>query len=193
MEIDTAEPLVPDPSPFEVEIAIVKLKNYKSPSSDQILAELNQAVGKTLLSEIQNSLILSGIRKNSLISGRSLLLYQFRKRSIERIVVIIVGYKCYEVNTKFYPKSSSGLSLYIDAVIGDHQCVFQFNRSTTDQIFCICQILEEELKFSETVHQLFINFKKGYDSLRREVLYNILIEFGVKQSKAIPLIGRGGL
>jgi hypothetical protein len=30
IEIHTAEPLVPDPSPFEVEIAIAKLKRYKS-------------------------------------------------------------------------------------------------------------------------------------------------------------------
>jgi hypothetical protein len=29
------------------------------------------------------------------------------------------------------------------------------------------------------VHQLFIDFKTAYDSMRREVLYNILIEFGV--------------
>jgi hypothetical protein len=34
IEIYTAEPLVPDPSPFEVEIAIAKLKRYKSPGSD---------------------------------------------------------------------------------------------------------------------------------------------------------------
>jgi hypothetical protein len=27
------------------------------------------------------------------------------------------------------------------------------------------------------VHQLFIDFKEAYDSVRREVLYNILIEF----------------
>jgi hypothetical protein len=29
------------------------------------------------------------------------------------------------------------------------------------------------------VHQLFIDFKKASDTVRRKVLYNILIEFGV--------------
>jgi hypothetical protein len=29
------------------------------------------------------------------------------------------------------------------------------------------------------VHQLFIDFMKAYDSVRREVLYDILIEFGI--------------
>ena len=29
------------------------------------------------------------------------------------------------------------------------------------------------------MHQLFIDFKKVYDSVRREVLYNILIEFRI--------------
>jgi hypothetical protein len=48
IEIHTAEPLVPDPSPFEVEIGIAKLKRYKLPGSDQILAEVIQAGGETL-------------------------------------------------------------------------------------------------------------------------------------------------
>jgi len=29
------------------------------------------------------------------------------------------------------------------------------------------------------MHQLFIDFKKAYDSVRSEVLYNILIEYGI--------------
>jgi hypothetical protein len=34
----------------------------------------------------------------------------------------------------------SRLSPYVDKIIGDHQCRFRPNRSTTDQIFCIHQI-----------------------------------------------------
>jgi hypothetical protein len=30
-----------------------------------------------------------------------------------------------------------------------------------------------------TVHQLLVDFKKACDSMRREVLYNILIVFGI--------------
>jgi hypothetical protein len=37
------------------------------------------------------------------------------------------------------------------------------------------------------VHQLFIDFKKAYDSVGREVLYNILIEFGIPM-KLVGLI-----
>jgi hypothetical protein len=32
------------------------------------------------------------------------------------------------------------------------------------------------------VYQLFIDFKKAYDTVRREFLYNILIEFGIPRN-----------
>jgi hypothetical protein len=40
---------------------------------------------------------------------------------------------------------------------------------------------------SEAVHQLLGDFKKAYDSVRREILYNIFIEFGVHM-KLVRLI-----
>jgi len=40
---------------------------------------------------------------------------------------------------------------------------------------------------NEAVHQLFIDTKKSYDSVRREVFYNMLIEFGIPK-KLVRLI-----
>ena len=42
-------------------------------------------------------------------------------------------------------------------------------------------------EYNEALHQLFIDFKKAYDSVRMEALYNILMEFGIPK-KLISLI-----
>jgi hypothetical protein len=61
------------------------------------------------------------------------------------------------------------------------------NRSTTDQIFYIRQILEKKWECNGKLHQIFIDFKKAYDSVKGEVLYNILVEFGIPK-KPIRII-----
>lgn len=39
--------------------------------------------------------------------------------------------------------------------------------------------LEKKSEYNGSVHQLFVNFRKAYDSVRREVLYEISIEYGI--------------
>jgi hypothetical protein len=56
-----------------------------------------------------------------------------------------------------------------------------------DHIFCICEILGKKWEHNEVVHQLFIDFKKAYYSVRREALYNIHIVFGIPK-KLVSLI-----
>ena len=52
-EIHTTEPLVPEPSAFEVEMAFEMLKGHQSPGTDQIPADLIKAVGRTIHFEIR--------------------------------------------------------------------------------------------------------------------------------------------
>jgi len=47
--------------------------------------------------------------------------------------------------------------------------------------------MRKKWEYNEAVQQLFIDFKKAYDSVRREVLYNILIEFSIPM-KVVRLI-----
>jgi hypothetical protein len=81
----------------------------------------------------------------------------------------------------------SRLSLYIDTIIAAHQCGFRRNRSTADQIFCIRRILKRKWEYDEIVHQVFVDFKEAYYSVRREVFHNILVEFGIPE-KLVGLI-----
>ena len=104
MEIHTAEPPVPEPSAFEVELASEKVKSHKSPGIDQIPAELIKTGGRTICSEI-NLLFLFAIRRNCLSCGRSPLLYLSIGRAIKQTAVIIGTYHFYQLCTKFYPTS----------------------------------------------------------------------------------------
>jgi hypothetical protein len=77
----------------------------------------------------------------------------------------------------------SNLSSYTDEIIGGH------HRSTTDQTFAFIYYLGGGRGggVNKTVHQLFTSFKEANDSVRREVFYSILIEFGVTM-KLVRLI-----
>jgi hypothetical protein len=59
--------------------------------------------------------------------------------------------------------------------------------STTDHIVCIRPIIKKKWEYYEAVHKLLIDSKKAYDSVRKEVWYNILIESGIPM-KVVRLI-----
>jgi hypothetical protein len=180
IEVHRAKPLVPGPNRLEVETAIAKLKKYKSPGSDQIPAELIQAGGEMLLSAIHK--LINSIWNKEDLPGqwKESIIIPIHKKSdkseCNNYRAISMLLTSYIILLNFL---LSKLSPYMDEIIGDHQCGFRHNRSTTDQIFCIRRIMEKKWKCNETVHQLFIDFKETNDSLRREVLYNIFIEFGL--------------
>jgi hypothetical protein len=123
VEIHTAEPLIHDSSPFEVEIAIAKLIKFHA--SDQIPAELIQIGGKTLQSKIhkiinstwsteelpdqwKESLIVPMLKngnKSDCSNYRGISLLSTSYRILSNILLL-------------------RLSPYIDEIIWDHQCGF---------------------------------------------------------------------
>jgi hypothetical protein len=118
----TAEPFVPEPSSSEVGVAIGKLKRYISPGVDQIPAELFQAGGEILRSEIHNLI--------KLIWNKEELPHQWK----ESIVVPIhkkgdktdcSNYRGISLLSTSYKILSNillaRLTPYADEIMGDHQ------------------------------------------------------------------------
>jgi hypothetical protein len=119
------------------------LKTYKSPGSDQIPTELIQAGGEQLLSAIHKLI-------NS-VSNKEELPDQWKES-----IIVPVHKNC----DKTYFNNYRGISLhsrlvpYMDEIIGDRQCGFRRNRSITDKIFCIRQILENKWEYNETMDHI---------------------------------------
>jgi hypothetical protein len=149
-EIHTAEPLVPGSSQPEVEI--VKLKKYKPPGSDQILTELIQTGGEILLSQIHK------------LTYSVTTMQELPDQWKESIIAPIhkKGDKTDYSNYHGITLLSSHKTLL--KMIGVHRCGFVHNRSTTDQIIVIHQLLKKKWEHNQTVDQLFIDFKKAHDS-----------------------------
>ena len=83
-ETHTAEPVVSEPSAFEVDLAIEKLKRHKSPGIDQIPAKLIKGVEQFAITSI-NLMILFGRKRNCLRKGRSRSLYLSIRRGKNRL------------------------------------------------------------------------------------------------------------
>ena len=81
----------------------------------------------------------------------------------------------------------SRLIPYAKEIIGDHQCGFDATGRLLIMHSAFAKYLRKKWEYNEPVHQLFIDFKKAYDSVRREVLYKNLIEFGIPR-KLVRLI-----
>ena len=72
-------------------------------------------------------------------------------------------------------------------VIGEYQCGFRRDRSTTDQIFNVRLILQKGREFNIPTHHLFIDFKAAYDTIKRTELCKVMKELGF-ESKLIRLV-----
>jgi hypothetical protein len=157
IEVHMAEPLIPGSSHLKVEIAIAKFNKYNLPGSNQILEELIQVGGETLLFQF-HELINSVWNKEELPD-------QWKKSVHKK------GDKTGCINYRGISLISASYNILMNILL---------SRLSPD----IDEITGE---YNEIVHQLFIGFKNVYDSMRREVLYNIFIEFGLPM-KLVRLI-----
>jgi hypothetical protein len=63
----------------------------------------------------------------------------------------------------------------IEPLISEEQNGFRKGRSCTDSIFLIQQLVEKHREYNLETHLLFVDFKKVFDSVIRNKLWEIMI------------------
>ena len=168
------------PSLWEVNEAIKSLQNHKAPGEDTINAELLKYGGEHVVRAVQ--VLIGKVWKEEQMpedwkialicpihkKGTKLECSNYRGISLLSVV--------YKVITKIIARR---LEPYAEKVLGEYQCGFRRNRSTTDQIFTLRILLEKCYEFNIPVHQLFVDFRQAYDSIERHYLYETLRDFKV--------------
>jgi hypothetical protein len=145
VDIHTAHPSVQEPSLVEMEIPIGKLKSYKSPGTDHILAELIKAGGETVCSEIHKPLRSVWNKEELPQQWKESIIVPVHKKVDKTVSNNYRGISLLSTAYKILSNILlTRLTPYVNEIIGDHQCWFRHNRSTKDQTFYIRKILEKK-------------------------------------------------
>jgi sorting nexin-29 len=66
------------------------------------------------------------------------------------------------------------IQMVTEKTIGEYQCGFHPNRSTTDELFVIRQMMEKHYEHCMDLHMLFVDFRKAFGSVNRERIYEAM-------------------
>jgi hypothetical protein len=62
------------------------------------------------------------------------------------------------------------LAMATEKIIGEYQCGFHPNASTSEQPFVIRQVMEKSYEYSMDLHMLLVDFRQAFDNVSRKRL-----------------------
>ncbi|KAL4098346.1 hypothetical protein QTP88_022976 [Uroleucon formosanum] len=176
----TAELMISDITLDEVKVAINSLKNWKVPGSDDIPAELIKNGGEEMHKVIFKICQKTWEEEQMPEEWKKAVIIPIHKKGDKTECGNYRGISLLNSAYKVFSKVLlNRISPYIEENRGEYQCGFRKGRSTIEQITIIGRIIEKKYEYQQDLWQIFVDFKKAYDSVHRESLYNIMTEFGI--------------
>jgi len=125
-------------------LGIEKLKSHKSLGIDQIAAELIKAGGSTICGEIHKLIISIWDKEELPEEWKESIIVPIYKKGDKTDSNNFRGISLLPTTYKILSNILLSMLIpYAEETTGDYQCGFRRNRSTTDHVFCIRQILEK--------------------------------------------------
>jgi sorting nexin-29 len=175
-----AEPLVKEIFMEEVRAAIRILKNWKAPGSDTIPSELIKYGEDDMYNFIYRICLRVWQEEKMPENWNEEIIIPLHKKgnktecnNYREISLLNSVYKIFSkvLLNRLIPYAED------QEYLGEYQCGFHKGRSTIEQLSVIAQIIEKKHEYRQDMRQMFVDFRKAYDSIHRNSLYNIMEEF----------------
>ena len=169
------------PTLEEVKRAIDSLKNGKAPGPDGIPAEIykcgDEDLCHALLSIFLRCWQTGEVPKQWLHAVVSTL---YKKKGEKSMCSNYRGLSLLDVAGKIFAKIMATRFNHniAEKILPDSQCGFRADRSTSDMIFVCRQLLEKGREQCQPLSFAFIDLKKAFDTVNRELLFSVLERFG---------------
>ncbi|KAJ8012365.1 hypothetical protein DPEC_G00041950 [Dallia pectoralis] len=167
----------------EVAEVVKQLHSDKAPGTDEIRPEMLKALGGeglSWLTRLFNIAWKSGTVPEEWQTGVVVPLF---KKGDQRVCANYRGITLLSLPGKVYSKVlERRVRPIVEPPIEEEQCGFRPGRGTTDQLFTLARILEGAWEYSHPVYMCFVDLEKAYDRVPRDLLWEVLREYGVRGS-----------
>jgi len=165
----------PPPTIEEVEEAVKRLKNRKSPGKCQITAEMLKFGGQPLTKFLHTLITAVWNTEDCPQEWRDAVIVTIFKKKDPTICDNYRGISLLSIPGKVFAMILlNRVSTAMEATVSEYQAGFRRGRSTTDQVFTLQQILTNSYEFNIPTHTCFIDLKKAYDTVNRTALWRVL-------------------
>ncbi len=177
------------PSIDEVQQAIKQMKNGKAPGNDNISADVLKAGGSPMVKWLHE--IFVDIWHNEQIVDdwtTAILIRLYKNKGDKRICDNYRGISLLVVASKVFSRIIlNRVQDLLNKQLLEEQAGFRNNRSTIDQIFILKMTMEKSRDYNKPLFMCFIDIQKAYDSINRDLLWQICKHYGLT-SKIIRML-----
>ena len=169
------------PTLDEVQCAIKQMKNGKAPGNDGITADTIKAGGLPMAKWL-HEIFVDIWQNETMIEDwtTAILIRLYKNKGDKKICDNYRGISLLVVTSKIFSRIIlNRIQGLLDKQLMEEQAGFRSNRSTIDQIFVLKMIMEKSRNVNNPLHMCFIDIMKAYDSVDRNLLWQICRHYGL--------------
>ena len=171
-----------EPTWQEIRCAIQRMRNNRAPGEDTIVAELIKYRGEGVMDTFHELTKLTWTTENMPQEWNTGVICPIHKKGDRSECNNYKGNTLLNNACKIFSSIlNKRLKIATEKIIGDYQCRFCRNKSKTDQLFILRQMIGKHTEHSLGLHMLFIDLKQAFDSVNRKRLFETMDNTGIPQ------------